>query len=75
MSMSKKYINSLKKTVDKHIKHLDDNSKDMEYILQQLGQINMDEVDPVDKKELDKLINQINEVDNIINKVLGEEQW
>ena len=72
--MNKKYLKSLKKTIDKHTKSLEENSKDMEYILTQLGQVNMDEIDPVDKEELDRLINQINEVDNIINKVLGEEQ-
>lgn len=73
--MNKKYIRALKKNVDKHIKCIEENSKDIEYVLSQLGQLDKDIITDKDKEDLDKLIQQINDIDKIINKVIGEDPW
>lgn len=73
--MNKKYIRALKKNVDKHIKSIEENSKDIEYVLSQLGQLDKDTITDKDKEDLDKLIQQINNIDKIINKVIGENTW
>ena len=73
--MNKKYIRALKKNVDKHIKGIEENSKDIEYVLSQLGQLDKDTITDKDKEDLDKLIQQINNIDKIINKVIGENTW
>ena len=72
--MNKKFLKGLKKSIDKSINNLEDNSKDIEYVLEKLGKVNMDEISQEDRDEIDRLLEHIKEVDEIIEKIVGGEE-
>lgn len=69
--MKKKYINKLKNTIDQSISRLEQNSKEIEEVLEKITQTDKKKLSDSEKTDLDRLTQELNDIDSVIGNILN----
>ena len=71
VKVKKKYINKLKNTIDQSITRLEQNSKEIEEVLEKITQTDKKKLSDSEKTDLDRLTQELNDIDNVIGNILN----
>ena len=69
--VKKKYINKLKNTIDQSISRLEQNSKEIEEVLEKITQTDKKKLSDSEKTDLDRLTQELNDIDSVIGNILN----